>query len=157
MHAHPCLGAPCTACYTLLWAAFSFRDDGGVLSLFLTCSPGAFAIDLLLFKYLSGSFIYTALYLFRLMSMLRRSQPITYALLTRIVSVSCGYNLLLLFYFFPSSNLSFLTITPPTTSLLPLFVFILNIYFLLHIYNSLIVFLSLLSSIFFHCAGFGHV
>ncbi len=50
----------------------------------LSCSPGASLIDL------SGSFIYTQLYLFRLTSALRRSQPITYALLTRMPSTSCG-------------------------------------------------------------------
>lgn len=50
------------------WPAFSFIDDwegleeereGDFFSPFLTCSLEAFAIDLLLFKYLSGSFIYT--------------------------------------------------------------------------------------------------
>ena len=56
-----------------------------------TRSPGAPPIDSLLF--LRSSFIYTQLYLFRLTSALRGSQPITYALLTRTPSTSHGSHL----------------------------------------------------------------
>lgn len=56
-----------------------------------TRSPGAPLIDSLLF--LRSSFIYTQLYLFRLTSALRGSQPITYALLTRTPSTSHGSHL----------------------------------------------------------------
>lgn len=76
--------------------------------------------------------------------MLRRSQPITFALLTRIVSASCGYNLFLPFSFFPSSNLLLLLCSLPF-----LFMF-------LTISNSL----TAINGSYFslaHSAGFGHI
>lgn len=76
--------------------------------------------------------------------MLRRSQPITFALLTRIVSASCGYNLFLPFSFFPSSNLLLLLCS------LPFF------FMFLTISNSL----TAINGSYFslaHSAGFGHI
>lgn len=104
--------------YLMLRGRKTERAGGWRKSDFL--SPRVSVIDLLLFKYLSSSFIYAQLYLFRLTSTLSRSQPVTYALLTRMLSTSCGSHLLLLLLiFFLSPPSPLLPSNPLLLSFLP--------------------------------------
>lgn len=126
----------------------------------LPLSPGACVIDLMCFKYWSGSFIYTQLYLFRLTLTLKRSEPITYALLMRMLSSSpSSFHLLFPSFpslsFFNSSLLLLLMIIPysshaPPSFLFPILCSMETFYWKMKVNSSLILLLVLMIIHIFH-------